>query len=158
MEGPAAPRPCSHGPAQRLLQLGLTELTGIDQIPPGAGEQWLNRGGLDPPAGGHLGFPATDGGFLLRIGGMEGSGVCCQPIIDAMDGGAEGESSLIGQEAGEPDHRDRVGQSGAELGAKAGEIHERRSEERRSSAPASEGVKGGEAACAALDAGTTASP
>lgn len=106
-------RLASYGPAQRLLQLGLTELTGIDQIPPGAGEQGFIRGGLDPPSCGHRGFPATDGGFLLRIGGKGGGGASSQPIIEAMDGAAEGESSLIGLEAGEPDHRDRVGQSGA---------------------------------------------
>jgi hypothetical protein len=56
-----------------------------------------------------------------------------------------------------------VGESVAEIGAKTGELHGRRSEERRSTAPASEGVKGGgaavrRAACAALDAGATASP
>jgi hypothetical protein len=50
-----------------------------------------------------------------------------------------------------------VGESGAERGAKAGEIHEWRSEERRPTAPASSGIKGGaaagrQAACEALEA------
>jgi hypothetical protein len=83
--------------------------------------------------------------------------------MEAMDGCGEGKPGSIGEEAGEPDHCDRVGESVAEIGAKTGELHGRRSEERRSTAPASEGVKGGgaavrRAACAALDAGATASP
>ena len=146
-----------HRPTQWRLRIGLSGTAWIDQIPPGPGAQGLDGLGLLPLARGDGFFPALNGRLLLRAGGL-GTGLGCLPLAGATHGAAEGNTGLKGELAGEPDHGNGVDQNQAGCVLKGGGFHGDGGEEHRSTAAASRGVKGGAAACPALDAPAPASP